>query len=396
MKVAQINGGVFGSTGTIMFGIASLAEENGMEMRCFSPVTSTNRNCEPAYAYTKIGSYRLRQLSVLAARLTGKNGCFAIPETKKLIRELRAYDPDVIHLHTLHDSYVNLPLLFHYIKKHHIRTVWTLHDCWALTGHCTHFTFAQCDKWKTGCHHCPQLGEYPVTLWDTTAKMWRLKKEWFTGISDMTVVTPSRWLKDLVAESYLQEYPVKVIPNGIDVSVFCPGESAFKEAHGIAEKKMVLGVASGWNERKGLADLKTLAGLLDERYKLVLIGVSDEQRKGLPSQVLGLTRTNSAKELADAYRAADVFVNPTYEDTFPSVNLEARACQTPIITYDACGAPESAGPGATVIPCGNLEALAEAVLQVTREEQGDFSSEAETLDRNHCFLEYLRLYQETT
>mgnify|MGYP002532974705 FL=1 len=163
-------------------------------------------------------------MNVALARITGYNGCFAWIETHKLLKEIDKFHPDIIHLHNLHDSYINLPMLFSYIKKHDIPVVWTLHDCWSFTGQCPYFTMVKCDEWKTGCHDCPQYKEYPSSLYDNTKMMWRLKKKWFTGVKNMTIVTPSKWLAGLVKESYLRDYPVQVINNGIDLNVFKPAE----------------------------------------------------------------------------------------------------------------------------------------------------------------------------
>ncbi|WP_368255838.1 glycosyltransferase [Blautia wexlerae] len=224
MRIVQINGGAKGSTGKIMMGIAEVARAQGHEVLCASPITSTNRDAGADCGYYRIGTYNSRRMNVALARITGYNGCFAWIETHKLLKEIDKFHPDIIHLHNLHDSYINLPMLFSYIKKHDIPVVWTLHDCWSFTGQCPYFTMVKCDEWKTGCHDCPQYKEYPSSLYDNTKMMWRLKKKWFTGVKNMTIVTPSKWLAGLVKESYLRDYPVQVINNGIDLNVFKPAE----------------------------------------------------------------------------------------------------------------------------------------------------------------------------
>ena len=222
MRIVQINGGAKGSTGKIMFGIADVARKKGHVVMCASPITSTNRDAGKDCGYYKIGTYTSRRVNVALARFTGFNGCFAWLETYKLLKKIDEFNPDIMQLHNLHDSYINLPMLFSYIKKNNIPTVWTLHDCWSFTGQCPHFTMIKCDKWKYGCHDCPQYKRYPSSLYDNTEIMWKLKKKWFTGVKNMTIVTPSQWLADLVKESYLKEYPVQVINNGIDLNVFKP------------------------------------------------------------------------------------------------------------------------------------------------------------------------------
>ena len=225
MRIVQINGGAKGSTGKIMMGIAEVARAQGHEVMCTSPITTTNRDAGEDCGYYRIGTFNSRRVNVALARITGFNGCFAWFETYKLLKKIDEFKPDIIHLHNLHDSYINLPMLFSYIKKHNVPTVWTLHDCWAFTGQCPHFTMVKCDKWKTGCYGCPQYKAYPSSLYDNSKRMWQLKKKWFTGVKNMTIVTPSEWLANLVNESYLKEYPIKVINNGIDLNVFKPTPS---------------------------------------------------------------------------------------------------------------------------------------------------------------------------
>ncbi len=392
MKVVQINGGVFGSTGKIMFGISNLAEKNNIETKCFSPVTSTNHNRETNFPYEKCGTYRGRQISVFIDRITGYNGCSAVITTKKLLKKITSFNPDVIHLHNLHNSYINLPMLFNYIKKHNIHTVWTLHDCWAFTGQCPHFTMVKCDKWKTGCHHCPQYRQYPQSYVDRTKTMWRLKKKWFTGVQNMVIVTPSQWLANLVKESFLKDYSVKVIRNGIDLDVFKPTANSFRQAYGLQNKKIILSVAFGWGERKGYGDCLKLAGILDDDYHMVLVGVSKEQISALPKNVLGIERTNSQKELVEIYSASDVFINTTYEDNYPTVNLEARACGLPIITYKTGGSPESAGTDAVSVETGDILSLKEAV-ETTIEARKQQKVKNEDISSDAKFKEYIELYR---
>lgn len=222
MRIVQINGGVRGSTGKIMFGIEHVALEKGHIVMCASPITSTNRLDGKGCGYYRIGNYTSRKMNVLLSRITGFNGCFAWFATAKLLHTITEFSPDIIHLHNLHDSYINLPMLFHYIKKKNIPVVWTLHDCWSFTGQCPYFTMVECNKWRGGCGNCPQYKEYPKSLYDNTKVMWKLKRKWFTGVDNMTIVTPSKWLADLVKQSYLREYPVEVINNGIDLDIFKP------------------------------------------------------------------------------------------------------------------------------------------------------------------------------
>ena len=341
MKIVEINGGANGSTGKIMFGIAHVAREEGHEVMCAAPITSTNRGAKKDCGYYRIGNYMTRRIDVLLARITGLNGCFAWAATGKLIRQIKAFKPDVIQLHNLHDSYINLPMLFRYIKKNHIHTVWTLHDCWAFTGHCPHFTIEKCERWQTGCHDCPKYHDYPASLFDNSKLMWTLKKKWFTGIKTMTIVTPSKWLANLVERSYLNEYRVQVIHNGIDLNIFKPTKSNFRDLHGIkTDEYMILGVAFGWSYKKGIDCFIELAKKLDDKFKIVLVGTDGSVDKKLPSNIISIHRTQNQEELARIYSAADVFFMPTREENFPTVNMEALACGTPVVTFNTGGSAE--------------------------------------------------------
>lgn len=341
MRIVQINGGAKGSTGKIMMGIADVARAQGHEVMCASPITTTNRDAGEDCGYYRIGTFNSRRVNVALARITGFNGCFAWFETYKLLKKIDEFKPDIIHLHNLHDSYINLPMLFSYIKKHNVPTVWTLHDCWSFTGQCPYFTIAKCDRWKAGCHNCPQYKEYPASLYDNTKKMWQLKKKWFTGVKNMTIVTPSEWLAGLAKESYLKEYPIQVINNGIDLDVFKPTHSNFREQYGIpGDKYIVLGVSFAWGYRKGLDCFAEMAEKLGDKYQIVLVGTDGEIDKNLPKNIISIHRTQNQKELAEIYSTADVFAMPTREENYPTVNMEAIACGTPVVTFDTGGSPE--------------------------------------------------------
>lgn len=289
----------------------------------------------------------------LQTRLDGRAGFHSKAATRRLLERLEEIKPDVVHLHNLHGYYVNVEMLFEWLAARECKVEWTLHDCWAFTGHCAHFTYAKCAQWKTHCAYseerCPQLGAYPKT-YSKTSCAWNFdqKRRLFNLVpaGRMKLITPSQWLSDLVAESFLSEYPVEVRRNTIDTSVFKPTPSDFRERYGIGDRFMVLGVASPWTERKGLTDFVRLAKELDsEKYAIVLVGLSEKQVKEMPAVIVGLARTDSREELAGIYSAADVFFNPTVEDNYPTVNLEAEACGTPVVTYDAGGCAETVRRG---------------------------------------------------
>lgn len=399
MRVFQINGDVVGSTGKIMTGIAECAREYGHEVACSVPVTPTNRGRYLGENIHKIGTYYGRFLNVLLARLTGFEGCFSVFATRKLIKEVKRFDPDVLHLHNIHNSYLNIPMLFLYIKRHNIRVVWTLHDCWAFTGHCVHFDYIGCEKWKTGCRNCPQYQSYPKTYRDNSKVMYTLKKKWFQGIRDLTIVTPSNWLAGLVKQSFLHEYPVHVIPNGIDLSIFQPRESDFRRRIHCEDKKIVLGVSFVWIQKKGLDVFIELAKRLGEQYQIVLVGTDGQVEKQLPDNIIAIRRTQNQQELAEIYTAADVFVNPSVEETMGLVTVEALACGTPVVVVNKTAVPEVVDENCgIVVEAGDIEALIKAIMKVHDFEERNGRSgccleKSKHFDMQKCYEEIVELYE---
>ncbi len=393
--IVQVNLGNFGSTGTIMCGITKFARNYEFNVEQVYPGAKSNRTAEKGDYI--LSSDFFKRVNQRLSYYTGKNGCFAYFSTKRLLRRLKNTPACILHLHNLHNSYINLPLLFRYIKKHDIPVIWTLHDCWSFTGQCPYFDIAKCDKWKTGCHHCPQYRSYPASYVDRTKTMYRLKKKWFIGVKDMTIVTPSQWLADLVKQSYLKDYPVKVIHNGIDLSVFKPTESDFRTKYHCEDKYLLLGVAFGWGKRKGLDVFVELAKRLDDRFQIVLVGTDDNVDKQLPNNIISVHRTQNQTELAEIYTAADLFVNPTREENYPTVNMESLACGTPVLTFRTGGSPEI--PDETcgsVVDCDDIDAMEREIRRIA--ETKPFSKEAclkraESFDNNERFEEYVNHYK---
>lgn len=395
MNIVQINGGAVGSTGKIMFGISAVCTDEKQETLCAAPeVSSGNKTGRNLYI---IQNNNHRKINVLLDRITGRHNMHSKIATERLLKVISGFKPDIIQLHNLHEAYINLPMLFKYIKKHNIKTVWTLHDCWAFTGHCPYFDIVGCNKWKTGCYGCPQYKEYPKSLFDNSKYMYRLKKKWFIGVENMTIVTPSEWLAGLVKESYLKDYPVKVINNGIDLNVFKPTESDFRKKYALENKYIVLGVAFGWGRRKGLDVFVELAERLDKvKYKIVLVGTDDNVDKLLPDNIISIHRTQSQTELAEIYAAADVFANPTREENYPTVNMEALACGTPVVTFNTGGSPEMLDEtcGAAVAK-NDIDAMYNEIIRIC--EAMPYSMEAclkkaRRFDMNERFKEYYDLY----
>lgn len=351
----------FGSTGRIA--AQQCRDLMAQGHQCTLAFGRDKANCDDIPTVRIGGDWDVR-LHGLRNRLLDDQGFGSKAATRRFLDWVKEYDPDVIWLHNVHGYYLHIGLLFSYLKTCGKQIRWTLHDCWTFTGHCAYFDFAGCEKWKTGCHHCPQKHTYPQSLLlDNSRKNFRQKSSLFTGIPNLTLITPSQWLADLLQESYLREYPVEVVYNTINTEVFKPSPSNFREKHGLQDKKILLGVASIWEERKGLRDFVKLSQMLLPEYKIVLVGVTAQQEKALPQNILALPRTNSPRELAEIYTAADLFVNPTYEDNYPTVNLEARACGTRIVCYDTGGCRETLGPGDTLVKKGDVEALLASICQ---------------------------------
>ncbi|MBR4913908.1 MAG: glycosyltransferase [Clostridiales bacterium] len=392
MRILEINTVNFGSTGHIMLRIADLARSEGHEAVC----SFYARRNKPADADTiYIGNKISHNLHKKFSKYTGYNGRLSLISTWNFLRKVKKYNPDIIHIHNLHDRFINVPMLFKFIKKNNIKVIWTLHDCWSFTGQCVHFTIAGCDKWKTGCHDCPQIHVYPASNVDRTKKMWELKKQWFTGVKDMTIVTPSVWLSNLVKESYLKDYPVKVINNGIDLGVFKPTDSDFRAKNDLDGKFIILGAASIWEKRKGIDVFIELAERLDDRFKIVLVGTNDEDDKILPDNIISIHRTSNQKELAEIYSSADLFFNPTREENYPTVNMESIACGTPVMTFKTGGSPEIIDDKTGVVVEDNIDAIEQKIISIyeTRPfKPEDLAERAKGFSADDKFAQYLRLF----
>lgn len=391
MKVVQINVTCGqGSTGKICLAISELLNNKGTENYIIYSQGKTTYS-----KAIKINDKFYYKLQALKSRICGNFGFNSKNATKKIITILEKTNPDVIHLHNLHGHNVNLQMLFCYLKKHsNIKIIWTFHDCWAFTGYCSYFDLVKCDKWKEFCYECLQK---KGTTWfvDNSSKMYALKKRLFTGVENMMIVTPSEWLAGLVKQSFLKDYPVKVINNGINLSVFKPTESDFREKYGIsADKKILLGVAFGWGVRKGLDVFIELYNRLDmEKYQIVLVGTDKKTDKQLPKGIISIHRTQNQTELAEIYTAADLFVNPTREDNYPTVNMEAIACGTPVLTFRTGGSPEMVtGKTGSVVDCDDIDSLEREIKRIC--ETASFAKEdcieqAKKFDENERFLEYI-------
>ncbi|OYP46501.1 glycosyltransferase [Prevotella sp. P4-119] len=388
MKLLVINSVPYGSTATISYGISQLAKSCG-----FDTLVAYGYSNHPIKAsFLQIGGYWGKAIHMILSRLSGFEGFFSFIATKRFIYKIKKYNPDVIHLHNLHGWYINIPMLIGYINQNNIKVVWTLHDCWSFTGHCPYFDISQCNKWKIHCCKCPSYKNYPESYVDASDKMYQIKKVWFCSIKHLTLVTPSLWLHDLVCQSYLKHKPCIVINNGIDLDKFNISPSVQKSS----DKFKILGLSIDWSYKKGLDVFVKLAELLDDSFEITLVGTNDVLDKQLPANIRSIHRTQNQEELAQLYNESDVFVNPTREENFPTVNIEAIACGLPVITFNTGGSPEIIDETCgIVVPKDDLDALMKAIQKIRKEPLSRDACRKRALryDRNKKFMEYIELYK---
>ena len=394
----QINSVVnYGSTGKIAEEIGQIAIGNG-----WNSYIAYGRNVRTSKSnLIKIGSDIDVKLHGLQTRLFDRHGLGSHYATMKFVEQVEKIKPDIIHLHNLHGYYLNINILFQYLKNKNIPVVWTFHDCWPITGHCTHFDFIGCEKWIKDCYNCPQKTEYPASFGlDRSRKNHQLKKTLFTSVQNMTIVTVSNWLYLTVKQSFLKDLPIQIINNGIDTNSFIPTKSiSFNISNEVIGKFVILGVANIWSDRKGLQDFIELSSLIDEKSIIILVGLSPNQKRNLPRNIIGITRTENKNDLRDLYSLADVYVNTSVEETFGLITAEALSCGTPAIVYNATACPEVISPETGfVIEKGNIKELLKAIGQIKKIGKKHYTKScrerARTMfDKNERNLDYLNLYE---
>lgn len=390
MKVLQINSvcGV-GSTGRIATDIHKLL----IEQRHESYIAYGRELASNCNNTMKIGNKLDNYKHVAMTRILDKHGFGSKKATYEFVKNVKLLNPDIIHLHNIHGYYINIEILFDYLKEINKPVIWTLHDCWSFTGHCAYFDYVQCEKWKTGCNKCPERRNYPASiLLDNSTYNYNNKKDIFNGVKDMTIVTPSIWLSKLVKDSFLKDYSVEVINNGVDMKIFKPTPSNFKKKFNIEDKFIILGVASVWSRRKGLDDFIKLSEIIDNNFVIVLVGLNSTQLKKIPQKIIGISKTNNTKELAEIYSTADIFFNPTYEDNYPTTNIESLACGTPVITYDSGGSSECINDkNGLILKKGELKFQ---YFKDMIDKKASFDiSDLKSIDKDNCYKKYGELYE---
>ncbi len=398
MRILEINT-VCGikSTGRIASDIAELLLAQGDDCR----IAYGSERVPPAMEdiAVKLGSQLEIKLHSALIRFLDGEGRGSQLATLRLLRLIRDYRPDVIHLHNIHGAYLNVPILFHYLKRADLPVVWTLHDCWSFTGHCAYYDFANCQQWKTVCTQCLQTRSYPECYGFSRAKAnHQMKKKAFLGVRQMVLAPCSHWLADEVAQSFLGDYPIRPTPNGVDLQIFTPTASKLREEHGLLDKRVVLAVAAQWDERKGFSALLKCAALLPQDYRVVVVGLDPQRCESLPKNMLGIPHTDSVKQLVQWYSAADVLADPTYEDNMPMVLLEALACGTPIAVFRTGGCVECVDESCgLVVDKGDVQGLTKAITTLAPKKQEMTSAclqFAQRFDKKKCYQRYLELYKE--
>ena len=398
MKLLQINTTVnYEATGRIAEEIGQTAMAHGWESHiAYGRFSNGSRS-----HVFKIGTQRDVYIHKLHSFLLDRHGLASKRATRELTAYIESVSPDIVHLHNLHGFYLNYPILFRCLSQLDVPVVWTLHDCWAFTGHCSHYDYAKCYRWKTHCHDCPQKRSVYPPSWfaDRSARNFRDKKRWFTSLNDMTIVPVSVWLAGEVKDSFLGKYPIHLIHNGINTDAFSP-QPVNKKDFGLENKFVILGVSNFWTWRKGLDDFGQLRTLLPEEFAIVLVGLTSKQISALPEGIVGIPRTSSLRELAEYYSLADVFVNLSVEETLGMTTIESQSCGTPAVVYDVTACPEtvSSESGFVVSP-HDLSRVVEIIYKIKEQGKSSYAVACrrwieKNFDKRDRYMEYLRLYDD--
>ena len=404
MKLLQINPVIRQntSTGRIMQEIAELATQHGWECYiAYSKGRDGMRACNATAV--PVGNRWSTAWHGVMTRLFDCHGLASNRATRDFIKEIERIKPDIIHIHNIHGYFLNYKILFDYLSKSGIPVVWTVHDCWLYTGHCYYYSFAQCDKWKTTCNNCPQRKLFPTSYFNDRSKQNFLDKQAaFCSMpkDKLTIVPVSKWIKGEMQQSFLKDYHYEVIHNGIDTETFNIYDTeAVKGKYGLQGKHVLLGLASIWSREKGLDDFIRMAPQLNEDEVIVLVGIKEEQKAMLPPGIVAIARTENIRQLAELYAAADAFINPTWQDNYPTVNMEAIACGTPVVTYRTGGSIETITPDTgTVVEQGNVQGLLKAARSIREKGEDYYQTRCRDYALAHFkkeerYAEYLDLYK---
>jgi glycosyltransferase involved in cell wall biosynthesis len=383
----------WGSTGKIAEQIGVRAQQKGWKV-----YMAYGRKILPSSLQTICVGHKLSPyLHYAENRLLDHEGLGSRFETQRLIKKIQVIHPDVVHLHNIHDHWLNYKLLFEYLNRTDIKVVWTLHDCWSYTGGCSHYTLLNCNKWQTECKNCVRSH----LLRDYSNQQFHLRKDLFTANMNLTLVSVSKWLEGEVRKSFLKDAHIQTILNGVDVNLFRPIKvSDINNKYNLHGKFVLVAAATAWSSAKGLEDYKVLATLLPSDCTLILIGLNEKQLRSLPQSIIGLPRTANVQELVEFYSRADVVMNLSYQESFGLTTVEGLACGSPSIVYNATASPELVTPetGIVVEP-GDIHGVLSAILKIKQKGKVAYSTACrqraeQYFDKNKNFEKYIQLYDE--
>lgn len=400
MKILRIGPVVNrGSTSRTMEQLGVLVQREGWESIIAYGRIANNSSSK----IIKIGNKMSLYNHVLQTRLFDKHGFASNSATKLFLGEIDKIKPDLVHLHNIHGYYINVELLFNYLLKHKLPVVWTFHDCWPYTGHCTHYTEVGCDKWQTHCESCPLKTSYPQSLFiDRSYKNFDIKKKLFTSLDDLTIVAVSDWLKSEIDKSFMNKYPLLTIYNGVDIDDFKPLKdySDIKNKYSIpTDKHVLLACATAWSESKGFSDYLKLSRKINKNYTIVLVGLPQKLIKKLPSNMIGIPRTHSIEELAKLYSLSSIVLNLSKQESFGKTTVEGLACGTPGIVYDATASPELIdSETGIVVQKGDLNQVCDAIYEIETWNRNILESKCRErantyFNKDMNFIKYIDLYK---
>lgn len=385
----------YGSPGHICEELGLMAKEDGWDVFQAHGLKYSRPSKLKTYAVcSRFGEFK----HTLGSLIFDSHGLWSAKETHKLVEWIEEISPDVIHLHNLHGYFLNYEILFDFLSKYNRPVIWTLHDFWPITGHCAHFDYIGCDKWKTECRHCPQSSSYPKAIIDQSHRNFLKKKTSFTSICDLIITPVSNWVGSLVGQSFLSKYPIRPIYNGVDLDVFKPTASNLKSQLGISDKFILLGVASPWYEMKGIKDYFALNEILPSDFQIIMIGLTKAQIQRLPKGIIGIERTGNQVELAQYYSTADVVLNLSYQETFGMTTVEGMACGTPGIVYNRTASPELVSDETGyIVEAGDIRSILEYCEKIKLMGKNSFSLPCrkrteELFDKSIQFKKYIQLY----
>lgn len=386
-----------GSTGRLAEDLGDVALKAG-----WKSYIAYGRDVRPSHSeLVRIGTNFDIYAHVLKTRLFDRHGFGSKHATKKIIKQIDEIKPDVIQFQNVHGYYLNLPVILNYITEKDVPLIWSLHDCWSMTGHCAHFALEDCEKWKVECNHCPLLKDYPASWgWDSSKRNYQEKKNLIEAIPRLTIVSGSEWIASIARQSYFKNRDIHVIPDGIDTDIYSPqcDTAELRKINQLEGKFVIMASGTAWPYYKGLDDFAKLRAVLDDNYAIIIVGMQEKEIPSLPKGLIGIPRTKTPQELASWYSMADCVMSLSRLESFGLTPVEGFACGTPAIVYNNAALPEliTEKTGFVVEP-GNILDVKEKVELLRGMGKNAFTKDCrrialEKYDRYKCYQQYLSLY----